>query len=62
MDAPRMRTSTADDIERIEQLTLEDFDIDFDKVNLPQKAEGDLFSDDELNTGVQSFFAAVRDR
>ncbi len=61
-DAPRMRPATVDDIERIEQLTLEDFDVDFDKVKLPQKAEGELFSDAELNTGVNSFFAAVRER
>ena len=32
-----MRAATADDIEHIEQLTLEDFDIDFDKVKLPQE-------------------------
>jgi type IV secretion system protein VirD4 len=61
-DAPRMRPATVDDIEHIEQLTLEDFDVDFDKVKLPQKAEGELFSDAELNTGVNSFFAAVRER
>ena len=57
-----MRPATVDDIEHIEQLTLEDFDVDFDKVKLPQKAEGELFSDAELNTGVNSFFAAVRER
>ena len=58
----RTLTTTVDDIEHIEQLTLEDFDVDFDKVKLPQKAEGELFSDAELSTGVNSFFAAVRER
>ncbi len=66
-DAPaveprRTRTATAEDIEHIEQLTLEDFDIDFDKVKLPPKAEGELFSKEELDTAVDSFLAALRDR
>ena len=57
-----MRPATVDDIEHIEQLTLEDFDIDFDKVKLPQKAEGELFSSEELNTGVQSFVTVLLER
>jgi len=61
-DAPRMRPATVDDIEHIEQLTLEDFDIDFDKVKLPQKAEGELFSIEELHTGVNSFVTVLHER
>jgi hypothetical protein len=62
VEAPRMRAVTADDIEHIEQLTLEDFDIDFDKVKLPPKAAGELFSKEELDTAVDGFLAALRER
>jgi type IV secretion system protein VirD4 len=61
-EAPRMRTVTADDIEHIEQLTLKDFDIDFDNVKLPPKAAGELFSKEELDTAVDGFLAALRER
>ncbi len=61
-ETPRMRAATADDIEQIEQLTLEDFDIDFDKVTLPPKAAGELFSKEELDIAVDGFLAALRER
>jgi type IV secretion system protein VirD4 len=61
-ETPRTRAATADDIERIEQLTLEDFDIDFDKVKIPPKAAGELFSKEELDTAVDGFLAALRER
>ena len=60
--APRRRTATAEDIEHIEQLTLEDFDIDFDKVVLPEKAEGERFTKEELDVAVDSFINALRER
>lgn len=60
--APLRRTATATDIERIEQLTLEDFDIDFDKVVLPEKAEGERFTKEELDVAVDSFINALRER
>ncbi len=60
--APRRRAATAADIEHIEQLTLEDFDIDFDKVELPQKSEGERFTKEELDVAVDSFISALRER
>lgn len=59
---PAMRAATAADLERIDQLTLEDFNIDFDKVVLPQKAEGERFTTEELDTAVNSFINALRER
>lgn len=59
---PAMRAATPADLERIEQLTLRDFDIDFDKVVLPQKAEGERFTTEELDTAVSSFINALRER
>jgi type IV secretion system protein VirD4 len=56
------RAATAEDIEQIEQLTLDDFDIDFDKVVLPQTAEGERFTTEELDTAVSSFINALRER
>ncbi len=59
---PAMRAATAEDLERIDQLTLGDFNIDFDKVVLPQKAEGERFTTEELDTAVNSFINALRER
>lgn len=60
--APPRRAATATDIERIDQLTLEDFDIDFDKVVLPEKAEGERLTKEELDVAVDSFINALRER
>ena len=60
--APRRRAATAKDFEHIEQLTLEDFSIDFDKVELPQKSEGERFTKEELDVAVDSFISALRER
>lgn len=59
---PKTRAATAQDIERIGELTTKDFDIDFDKVVLPQKAEGEPLSVEELDTAVQSFISALQQR
>jgi type IV secretion system protein VirD4 len=60
--APRRRAATRADIGNIEQLTLDDFDIDFDKVELPDKAEGERYTVEELDTAVNSFIEALRER
>ncbi len=60
--APRRRAATMADIERIDELTLEDFDIDFDQVVLPDKAEGERFTKEELDVAVGSFINALRER
>jgi hypothetical protein len=60
--APRRRAATPEDLEHIAQLTLEDFDIDFDRVVLPDKAEGERFTKAELDAAVDSFKNALRER
>jgi type IV secretion system protein VirD4 len=60
--APRRRATTPEDLEHIDELTLEDFDIDFDRVVLPEKAEGERFTKAELDLAVDSFIDALRER
>jgi type IV secretion system protein VirD4 len=58
----RRRRATAQDIERIDQLKLEDFDVDLSAVQLPQKPEGERLTPKELDTAVESFLSALRER
>ena len=53
------RDATAEDIERIESLTLEDFAADFSAVELP--AEGRM-SEDQMKDAVESFLETLRER
>ena len=53
------RDATADDIERIESLTLEDFAADFSAVELP--TEGRM-SEDQMKDAVESFLDTLRER
>jgi type IV secretion system protein VirD4 len=59
--APRMREATAEDIERIDELTLEDFAVDLTKVELPTKVEGERMSTEEMESAVEIFLAALRE-
>lgn len=59
--APRTRAATPQDIERIDELTLEDFAVDFGKVVLPKKAEGERMTAQEMDTAVESFIAALQE-
>jgi type IV secretion system protein VirD4 len=61
-ERPVRRRASAQDLEHIEHLTIEDFDIDFNKVELPPKAEGERFSTQELDAAVGSFINALRER
>jgi type IV secretion system protein VirD4 len=56
------REATLADIERIESLTLEDFAADFDQVVLPEKAEGESLTSNELTLAAQSFLDTLRSR
>jgi hypothetical protein len=58
----RGRRATPREIAHIEELTLDDFDVDFDQVVLPQKAEGERLTTAELDVAVESFIAALRER
>ena len=54
------REATAADIENIESLTLEDFAADFDRVQIPEKKEGERLSPKELEVAVESFLDSLR--
>lgn len=53
------REATLEDIEHIDSLTLEDFAVDFDKVQLPDSGK---LTEQELNTAVESFLSTLRER
>jgi type IV secretion system protein VirD4 len=56
-----VRDATLADIDRIESLTLDDFAADFDKVTLPEKAEGERMTSEELKVAAESFLATLRE-
>ena len=58
---PRRRRATSHDIEHLEELTLEDFEVDLGDVVLPQKPAGERLTKEELDTAVESFMAALRE-
>lgn len=60
--ASRRRGATVADLEQIDALTLEDFDVDWSRVELPQKSEGERLTSEELNRAVNSFLTTIRER
>lgn len=59
---PATREATVADIDRLESLTLEDFAVDFDRVKIPQKPEGERLTSEELNAAVESFLDTLKTR
>ena len=55
------RKSTLADMEQIDSLTLDDFAVDWSRVEIPQKAEGDRLTSEELHRAVDSFLATIRE-
>ena len=58
----RSRRATPQDIERIDEMKLEDFDVDLSGVELPQKPEGERLTTQELDSAVESFLSALQER
>lgn len=56
---PKTRKVTTQDLAHIDQLTLADCPNDFNKVVLPQKAEDEPLSKEELDRAVESFIAEL---
>lgn len=50
------------DLTRLDEINLNDVDIDFSRVALPQKAEGERLTTEELDSAVHSFISALRER
>jgi type IV secretion system protein VirD4 len=60
--APVVREATVEDIDRLESITLEDFDVDFDRVTIPEKPDGERLTSQELQSAVESFLGTLRER
>lgn len=60
--APMTREATAEDIERIDSLTLEDFAAPLSEVRLPQKGEGERLTGEEMKAAVENFLDSLRER
>jgi len=60
--APVMRDATVEDIDRLESITLDDFAVDFDRVTIPQKPDGERLTSHELQSAVESFLDTLRER
>ncbi len=60
--AALVREATIEDIEQLDSLTLDDFAADFDQVQLPEKAEGERMTSEELGAAVESFLDTLRER
>ncbi len=58
----QVRDATIDDIDRLDSLRLEDFDVDFSHVKLPEKAEGERMTPEELRQAAEDFLATLRER
>jgi type IV secretion system protein VirD4 len=56
---PPTREGGIEDIDRLETLTLEDFDADFSQVKLPESGR---LTDQDLGVAVESFLASLRER
>ena len=53
------REATIEDIERIEELKLEDFATDFSEVKLP---DAERLTEEDLGVAVESFLSSLRER
>ena len=60
--ALRTREATAEDLEHVDSLTLDDFAVDWSRVELPQKADGERLTDEELQRAADSFLLTIRGR
>jgi type IV secretion system protein VirD4 len=59
---PATREATVADIDRLDSLTLEDFAVDFDRVKIPKKGDGERLTSEEMNAVVASFVDTLKIR
>jgi len=57
---PTTRTATIEDLDRMEKLTLDDFETDFSRVEMPVKEAGERLTEQELGAAVESFLASLK--
>jgi len=57
---PTTRAATLEDLDRLETLTLDDFEVDFSRIEMPATAPGERLSDRDLDAAVESFLSSLK--
>lgn len=57
---PTTRAATIEDLERMGNLTLDDFEMDFSRVEMPPTEAGERLSDAQLGAAVEGFLASLK--
>lgn len=55
------RLATVEDMERIESLTLEDFEVDVSKVEVPETQPDERLSESQIDAAVERFIASLKE-
>jgi type IV secretion system protein VirD4 len=58
--APPTRAATLEDLDRLETLTLDDFENDFSRVELPVAELGERLTEQQLGAAVESFLSSLK--
>jgi type IV secretion system protein VirD4 len=57
---PTTRAATIEDLDRMEKLTLDDFETDFSRVEMPVTEPGERLTEQELGAAVEDFLASLK--
>lgn len=57
---PLSREATMEDIDRLDSLTLEDFAAPLGEIEVPQKADGERLTAEEMNAAVEQFLQTLQ--
>ena len=57
---PTTRAATTEDLDCMEQLTLDDFETDFSRVEMPVTEPGERLTEQELGAAVEDFLASLK--
>ena len=58
--APTTRAATIEDLDHMEKLTLDDFETDFSRVEMPVTEPGERLTEQELGAAVEDFLASLK--
>ena len=57
---PVFREATVEDLERLDALTLADFEAPLGEIEIPEKADGERLTAEEMNTAVEQFLQSLQ--
>jgi type IV secretion system protein VirD4 len=57
---PLNRAATLEDLDRLETLTLDDFEADFSRIEIPATPPGERLSERDLDVAVESFLSSLK--